>query len=159
MAERLFVLADSHGYYGAVVDYLRDHPAFDRILHLGDHAQDAEAMSTLLGRPILAVKGNNDWGSQAPSEFLLQTAGQKILLIHGHKHGVYLGHKRLVSYAKSLGCTGVFYGHTHRFFFGLVDSLYVLNPGSPSLPRDGRASCAILTLEEDQHMACERIYF
>lgn len=74
MTERLLLVSDTHGDLRSILSYIRRTPGIDRILHLGDHAWDAEEMQQMLGRVVLGVRGNNDWGSPAPrnTPFLLR---------------------------------------------------------------------------------------
>lgn len=156
--ERIFVMSDTHGYIEGVIDYLKD-KNFDRIFHLGDHSWDGEEIQARLGRVIMTVKGNNDWGASAPEEMILDSLAGRILLVHGHKHGVYGGVNRLAAYAEFKGCRVALYGHTHVYSKEKVGHILLLNPGSPSLPRDGRASAAILSLEDGEEPVVERVFF
>ena len=83
---RILVLSDSHG---AVENMARcvDLVEPDHILHLGDCLRDAEALHRLYPHiPLDAVAGNCDWALDAPTERLLELAGHRILMMHGHTH-------------------------------------------------------------------------
>ena len=84
---RILVLSDSHG---AVENMARcvDLVEPNHILHLGDCLRDAEALHRLYPNiPLDAVAGNCDWALDAPTERLLEFAGHRILMMHGHTHG------------------------------------------------------------------------
>ena len=49
------------------------------------------------------------------------------------------------------------YGHTHIRDWGFRCGVWMLNPGSFSLPRDGMAGLALLTLKKDLPPAVEWI--
>ena len=52
--------------------------------------------------------------------------------------------------AESLGCRAAFFGHTHIPLFAEAEGLYLLNPGSLSLPVGGRkGSYAVATITKD----------
>lgn len=155
--ERILVLSDTHGYTGPVIDFIRGKD-FDRILHLGDYSWDGEEIQEATGRTVIAVRGNNDWGSSAPLEYILESPVGRILMVHGHKQGVYGGLRRLAAYAEFKGCSIALYGHTHVFKAEKIGHLILLNPGSAALPRDGKPSAAVLTLEEGQEPLIEKIY-
>ncbi|MCL1877427.1 MAG: metallophosphoesterase family protein, partial [Defluviitaleaceae bacterium] len=66
-----------------------------------------------------------------------QDAVAKILLVHGHMHGVKMGLDRLAYAAKEAGANAAFYGHTHLPVVTNHGGIFIMNPGSPSFPRGG----------------------
>lgn len=157
MTERILLVADTHGDISRIMHYAQEMKGIDRIFHLGDHAWDGEEMQEMLGRVVLSVRGNNDWGSPAPWEHQVLIEGFSILLLHGHRQGVHFGRQQLADYAYDKLCDIVVYGHTHVFADERFGKVRAINPGSASLPRDGMASCAILTLTKGEKTIVERV--
>ena len=157
MTERLLLVSDTHGDLRSILSYIRRTPGIDRILHLGDHAWDAEEMQQMLGRVVLGVRGNNDWGSPAPWEYPLFVEGFSLLLTHGHRYGVHFDRLPLVQHAREQLADIVLYGHTHRFAVEQIQSIWAINPGSPSRPYDGVPGCAILTLTKGEEPHVEHV--
>jgi len=62
----------------------------------------------------------------------------KILIVHGHRHGVKTNLQRLVYYAQEKQVTACFFGHTHVSTIFEEHGIFFMNPGSLAFPRDGR---------------------
>jgi putative phosphoesterase len=151
---KVMILSDSHGndlYVAKALD--REWP-FDAMMHLGDTQEDEEEFAGILAGedvPLFLVKGNCDWYSSLPTDRILELAGHRILMTHGHTHDVSYGTKELADLARENDCSIVVYGHTHRpEIDDSIPGLLILNPGSVSFPRQrGRKkSYMILELEE-----------
>ena len=68
----------------------------DAIVHLGDHVSDAEELSYALDLiDFYMVRGNCDFGAQAPETILTELGGARLFLTHGHLFGVKSGMSRL----------------------------------------------------------------
>ena len=90
--KRVIVVSDSHGMEDRLREILLR--AFslgpvDVIVFLGDGLAEWERVSQefLYGRPSLrlyAVKGNNDYGWDAPLTQVIAVGKAKLLLCHGH---------------------------------------------------------------------------
>lgn len=151
--ERFGVISDSHGNAPAVDAALRILSEVDGYIHLGDLASDAERIASITGKPVHAVKGNCDsltfTQGRYDTELVLEAGGAKLLLVHGHKHGIdaystFTARERAIE----LGCSALFYGHTHIPQLVQRDGIIVLNPGSVSIPRAGsKPSCAVVEIE------------
>lgn len=138
---RLLVFSDTHGRFTAMEKVLHETTGIDRYIHLGDYCRDARDLELRTGRRILTVRGNNDFmDRKAEKEIILSIDGYRILLTHGHRHGVYYGHEEIVRKAKSENCDAVFYGHTHAFHMGMEEGVFFINPGSASLDRSGQGN-------------------
>lgn len=147
---RVFLVSDTHGQIGGALACLRRHHDIDRVIHLGDYTRDADALAARLGRVVLTVRGNNDWNATVPEELVLDLAGHRLYIAHGHRQHVQSGVQLLAETAREQACDIALYGHTHRATVERVAGVWTINPGSASLPRDGVAQCAILTLEEER---------
>lgn len=66
--------------------------------------------------------------------------GKKFLVNHGYTEPK----ESIISRAKEFNTDFLIFGHTHVKELYKTDNLIVINPGSPSLPKDGSASVAII---------------
>lgn len=148
---RVLVCSDSHGrlldLYEAVE---RETP--DAVIHLGDYYEDARALQqSYPDLSIYAVAGNNDWGCDAAWNRVVTLEGVRIYLTHGHQEGVsFASCGRMVQCTKEQVCQLGLFGHTHIVYLDESEGITVLNPGSISLPRQGVASYAMISLEAGQ---------
>ena len=146
---RILVLSDSHGN---VENMARCAELTDPniILHLGDCQRDAEALHRQLPAiPMQTVPGNCDWGAVDTPEVLTEYAGVRILMMHGHTHGVSpYSYDKAAYRAEELHCSVLLFGHTHISIVNNDGRVLAVNPGSPSCPRGGRSpSFALLEIE------------
>ena len=133
---KIGIISDTHGSMGAVEAVLKAAPKVELWLHAGDFVDDARYLEKLSDTGVVKVAGNGDWPrTDAPEETVVEAAGHKIFLAHGHTYDMNHGTGILMEAAREAGCDLAVYGHTHR-----VDiergGIYVLNPGSASRPRD-----------------------
>ena len=127
---KILVLSDSHRAIGAMYDAaMLEDP--DAIMHLGDHVSDAEELSYALDLiDFYMVRGNCDFGAQAPETILTELGGVRLFLTHGHLFGVKSGMSRLKLEADRVGADIALFGHTHRALSEMMQGLYVVNPGT-----------------------------
>ena len=138
---KIGLVSDSHGDTMALDMMLQTPEGAEAEcwLHAGDFVRDAEYLEMVSGKKVYMVAGNGDWPySKAPDDLLVELAGHKILLTHGHEHGVRYDTSTLAQNAANMGADMAVYGHTH-----IVDitppgkpGVLVLNPGSIARPRD-----------------------
>ena len=144
------IISDTHGNNDSVEKAVSIAPKMDMWLHLGDCEPDAEYLQALVEVPVYGVAGNCDWPMRNTCyERIIDAAGHKIFLTHGHNYGVRYTQEYVMEAAESQGADIAVYGHTH-----IVDnvqaSILVLNPGSASRPRDdNRGSFMIMELFEN----------
>lgn len=154
---RILLVSDSHGN----VDFIKENIArigkIDRVFHLGDYARDVGKIKEILDLPIDLVKGNNDIFDRHEEEKIIHHEGVTIFMTHGHKYGVYKGTDRLYYKGLEVGADLVLYGHTHLYNYDDKSDVIILNPGSISLPRDGKRSMVILEIE-GKEIRVERIF-
>ena len=98
----------------------------DRILCLGDSESEDYF---LMSNGILSVKGNCDY-NDLPLKIVIEINGKRVLMIHGHQHGVKFGLDRLYYLALQEHCDYVFYGHTHVPHKEIIDGITFFNPGA-----------------------------
>ena len=133
---RLAVFSDSHGPIEEIRNSLKKLSPVDYVLFAGDGID--KLVSSSLGREfkIIAVKGNRDKGAMYPREKTLIVGEKKILVVHGHNHGIKWGLGKLYYKAKEVGAEIVVFGHTHRRLAEEKEGILFFNPGSITAPRD-----------------------
>ncbi len=146
---KIVIFADSHGRILQVYDAIERENA-DLLIHLGDYAQDVQELQRVYPQlSFVQVRGNNDFNNEIPLQQTLVLEGLSLYLTHGHQErvsGASLGN--LVREAKREHCQIAMYGHTHRMRLEMQEGILVLNPGSISLPRGGKASYAVLQIQD-----------
>lgn len=146
---KILITSDTHGYYGRISDLIIDQGDFDLMIHAGDGVEDCQNINYETGINYYVVKGNNDFFSNEPYNKVIEVAGYRIFLTHGHKEYVDFSLADLIDKATSLGCDIAIFGHIHRYVNIKRSGILILNPGSPFLPRDGGPSAMIMTIDED----------
>ena len=159
----VLVVSDTHGDLSFVRRILTAHPEIDALVHLGDHCDDALLLASEASLPLHDVRGNGDFDCVhgCPVSAVVEIAGRRLLLVHGHLHNVKNGLRPLTDAASRRlpPVDIVLFGHTHRAFQRTVDReggspFLLLNPGSARDPRRGfgepPASCAILRFGEGE---------
>jgi uncharacterized protein len=101
------------------------------ILHAGDVGA-AQVLDGLLDVPVLAVRGNTDFGPPwLPEQRTLVLEGYRIGLIHGWGPAAGLEARVLGQFAHTaLDC--LIYGHSHAPLCERRNGLFLFNPGSPT---------------------------
>ncbi len=125
---RVIVCSDSHGNFEALRRAAGMFSA-ELVIHLGDHAGDAERLAQEIEIPVEYVRGNCDV-SGAPEEKVLQLEGKQILITHGHRYHVKSGIGQLSLRMRELGADAAFYGHTHMPGYAFHNGGLILNPGA-----------------------------
>lgn len=132
---RVLIMSDTHGSNTNLDKVLELERPYELIIHLGDIEGGEEHLQSAAGCPVAAVQGNNDFFSQLPDEQIVEVAGKRIFITHGHNYYVAAGVEHLIREAKGLGVDMVMFGHTHRPLVRQVGKLSVVNPGSLAYPR------------------------
>ena len=155
---RILIFSDSHGISRYMLKALQLHGRrADAAIHLGDGASDLLSLRHEFPETAFyAAAGNCD------SEIVRNTYdigftdsfnfdGVRVYACHGQTCGVKYGVEKLVYDASKQGCRVALFGHTHerydRYHPTDGDGIYVFNPGSISLPHDGRPSYGILEIK------------
>lgn len=147
---RVVVFSDSHGRLEFAVKALKETGQVDLVLHAGDLYRDAVALAEETGLPVKAVLGNCDNISGGPEEELIDLAGRRILLTHGHIGWSKHWHDNILKRAIETGAEAVVFGHTHKAEVIKADGVLFFNPGSIGKPRDQqRPSYGVLEISED----------
>ena len=151
---RAIVLSDSHNDTASCERAIASvgEKNIDMIIHLGDIARDVDYLEMLYYPvKVVSVLGNNDFLRTGDCEKVIQFDGHNIFICHGHTLSVNYGTEKLETIARQKGCKAALYGHTHHAVLKKADDgLMILNPGSTSRPRGGKASFAVLETEGDK---------
>lgn len=151
----VLVISDTHKNTSDAISIIESKKP-DYVLHLGDHADDADELRFVFPRTeIIGVCGNCDWASStlAPTERMLDIGGVKVFMCHGHTYSVKSGIEHCVAAAKAKGADVVLFGHTHRPLLDNRGDIVVMNPGSVSTYgwieiSEGKIDARMCTCEE-----------
>ncbi|WP_353093252.1 metallophosphoesterase [Tissierella praeacuta] len=134
---RIAVVSDTHGDNKAIIEKLSEIKKPDILCHLGDYVTDAVKISKAIGVKAIIVRGNGDYlHSEYKEDEIIDIRGKKILLTHGHKYNVQNGMTNLYYKGLELGVDMVLFGHIHIPIIEKIGDMIIMNPGSPSLPRN-----------------------
>lgn len=136
---RMIATSDSHSRRGLLFDIIERHiENADLFVNLGDcgSGADLEEAQLYFGErlKLLRVSGNCDFYYDCPAMRLIDFAGKRVLLCHGHTFKVKFGLYELESEAQKEGADIALYGHTHAQKCEYKDGIYYFNPGAV---RDG----------------------
>ncbi len=136
---RIIIFSDVHGSYFNAEEVISQNKDVEIFIFLGDGLFEVERLKQKYSQKMfLSVKGNCDFG-YAEKEFdFAFLGGKKILYTHGHNFGVKSSVNRLFYMAKENECDIALFGHTHSRFNEYQDGVYIFNPSSVTLPRDGK---------------------
>lgn len=132
---RIIAFSDSHGSIGGMLEVMEKQPSADWYVFLGDGQEEFEELKTLYPqKTFVGVRGNCDFFSQLPSEYVIDANGVKILCTHGHNHYVKGGADYIKQSAKQIGATIILHGHTHNATVEYNNGIHLICPGSLSHP-------------------------
>ena len=137
---KIVVASDNHGDEEVLKRIVYTNKDADLFLHLGD----SQMMSFEIS-PFISVKGNNDYGKDYPMELYFDTPYGKIYMHHGNF--IFGVTPELI---KMKNCKIFLHGHIHRKRIQKFDDVYVVCPGSTSLPR-GNDTASYLIIEFDKN--------
>ena len=144
---RIVVFSDSHQDYYALVHVVEQQPEAALFIHLGDGQREFDKLgSRFPEKRMLGVCGNCDWGMAAKLSDITICQNKTIFFTHGHTFNVKAGTEALEQHARTVGADIALYGHSHTAATTYRDGLYMINPGSISLPRDGAPSYAVIDI-------------
>lgn len=164
---KIGVISDTHGSLNnteKALDILKD---CDTILHLGDvlyhgprnalpedyNPKDLAVILKSMDN-VIYTRGNCDSDVDqmviehdlTQKHRIMNLGSHRILTIHGYEED----EDRRIRIAKTNKCDIVITGHTHVKVLDKKDDVILLNPGSPSIPKDGVKSVAIIDEDEIQ---------
>lgn len=152
-------ISDTHGDYDQTLKALEVLKDCDKVYHLGDvlyHGprndlpkgyNPKKLAEVLKGLDYITyIKGNcdSDVDEMVMEKGLQQKKrvenidGKLFLMVHGYEETL----EDRIKEAKELGAEAIVTGHTHIKVLEEKEGITLLNPGSPSIPKDGSASVA-----------------
>lgn len=124
---KIAVISDTHNLLRAEVKaYMKD---CDAILHAGDICRpDIYEELAALGKPLYAVRGNNDgkWAAEkgVPGCLDIELGGWRIFMVHDHRD------IPTEITENGIGQGVVVFGHSHKYEMSRKGQTVFLNPGS-----------------------------
>jgi|SRR5690625_4971441 len=128
---KILILSDNHGLTDELVEIKKRHEV-DYFIHCGDSELDMDAPEL---EDFIKVAGNCDHDVRFPEEQIIEVGDLRVLIVHGHLHGVKRDLTTLSYRAEELGAQLVCYGHTHVANAKQLHNQLFINPGSIRLPR------------------------
>ena len=148
---KIIVVSDTHGHNEPFLEAAISIEKPDLLIHLGDYVNDAKKIAKVLDLEFLTVKGNGDYAARNFNEDeLVEINGKKLFFTHGHRHHVSYNRDALLKKGMELGADIILYGHTHIPLIEKEGNVLIMNPGSPSLPRqsDRKRTFGIINIDE-----------
>lgn len=146
---RLLVISDTHGKPSLIDGVLRREGDAKEVFFLGDVVRDIqEVLPGYTDRNFHIVRGNCDYFCDYPLFDIVEykQSNTTVYYTHGHRHFVKSGTDNIFESAKGAGANIALYGHTHIASVDYRDGVYIINSGSLSLPRNGKASYAVIDI-------------
>ena len=145
---RIAIAGDSHGRIEMAARSIQKAEP-DYLFFTGDYYSDGKKLARWMNIDWFGVMGNCDYGRIGKQEQQVTLAGRTFYLIHGHQYGVKRNLNSLFYRGQELGVDLVLFGHTHLPLCENIKGMWLINPGSTSLPRlGGNGSYALIDLDE-----------
>ncbi|MGB8455531.1 MAG: metallophosphoesterase [Anaerocolumna sp.] len=146
---KIMIVSDSHGSTNYLENALIKVKPIDLFIHLGDFEGSEEYIRSIVSCRAEMVPGNNDYFTGLDKDKIIMIGNYSIFLTHGHRYGVNFGTERIKDTAMQLGASIAIFGHTHRPLIDLSSSVWAINPGSITQPRQegGRPSFIIMDID------------
>lgn len=144
---RILVLSDSHNNVLALRKIVSRHSDINHIFFLGDVTGDIEKIKQEFSdKNYYIVSGNCDFNCPYPQSDIVTIENTRIYYCHGHKHMVKYTDENIIATARINNCKLALFGHTHKSLCRYEDGIYIVNPGSVSLSREGANSYAVIDI-------------
>ena len=145
---RILVISDSHGMVRTMKTAInKSNP--NVIIFLGDGLRNIlDLQNIYYDKKFYFVKGNCDFLNYKIND-LLDIAGKKVFITHGHLYNVKRTYETLIDVAREHNADVALFGHTHIPYQNYIDGLYLLNPGSIGSPTKGKISYGIVDIENN----------
>lgn len=158
---KILIVSDSHGRNNHLENVINKVSPIDLLIHLGDLGGSEDYIEAIAPCKVEMIAGNNDFFSDLDYEKIIKVGNYKIFLTHGHRYDVYCGIDRLKEKAIQHGASIVMFGHTHCPLIDVSSSIWAINPGSISYPRQvgGKPSYVIMDIDSKgiAHFALNQI--
>jgi putative phosphoesterase len=132
---KILIVSDSHGRNYYLEKAIKRVQPIDLLIHLGDYEGSQEYIKAIAPCKVEMVSGNNDYNIDMDKDKLITIGNYSVFLTHGHRYGVNYGIDRIKEIGMEYGASIVIFGHTHRPLIDLSSSIWAINPGSISQPR------------------------
>lgn len=129
---KILVLSDSHGEKFVLERIIKKERDVDMIIHLGDGLDEFEDIMLNSKITNYSVAGNCDFETTAPYTRIINAAGKRIFIAHGHTFDVKENHSEIIQAAKSKNADICLFGHTHMNDATICNGLLMINPGAVS---------------------------
>lgn len=152
MSKSIYALAvsDTHGNRQSLKQIANNYGNFSYLFHLGDNVADAIWLSDyMINTQVVYVKGNCDYGDNAPEFETVVLNNQKIILTHGHKLKVKYGYERALYYALENEAAALLFGHTHVPYIKYEEGLWLINPGSAGEASSGEPTICTMLINKN----------
>lgn len=152
---KILVMSDTHGDKDAVAAIINRHRDADMIIHLGDNYMDAlDFEREYPAMRFEGVPGNCDYNfHNLPEGRVIKEEGVKLFITHGKNY------YKMLKKAKDLDCDIFLFGHTHVFHWEKDPEIFLINPGSPSIPRGASdKSYVVLKLEDGKYKVTKEVF-
>lgn len=144
---RIVAMSDCHNRISPVETAIEKSKP-DVFIYCGDGSAKVEDISYLYPDiRFYIVKGNCDFG-EYPLEQEIKLGSKVVFFTHGHIYSVKGGYNKIISEGKRRNADIVIFGHTHIAVNEYIDGMYLVNPGSASLPNFGRPSYAFIDISD-----------
>ena len=143
------VVSDTHGAKNAIRRVKKAIANADVLIHLGDNIADLKYIKEDFKGEVYGVNGNCDFTSNFPIEQIVEIEGKRFFITHGHKYGVKYDISTIFYKGKELGVDAVLFGHTHVKVIDQEEGVWIINPGSTSLPKDRSESMAFIEIKNN----------
>lgn len=149
--QKIMIVSDTHRRHEGLKAALAIESPIDMMIHLGDAEGEEDYIAALADCPLEIIAGNNDYFSELQREKVIEIAGKKVLLTHGHYYYVSVGLDMIKTEAIARDMDIVMFGHMHRPIVEIDKDITVINPGSLTYPRqDGcKKSYIIMNIDND----------
>lgn len=133
---RVGIISDSHGSLSLLEKVIKKMGEVDAYIHLGDYITDADTVLKKTEKKYIVVKGNCDI-QEGEEEVVIQLAGKKLLITHGHQYNIKSGYNNIYYRTREEKADIVLFGHTHMPVSLWYKGRLFFNPGSIAFPRGG----------------------
>ena len=159
-ALEILIFSDSHGDVSRMRGVIEKHPNATHVLFCGDGLNDVRVLEKeFSSRVFISVTGNCDGlfsSTSVPYERCFTLGGHRIMMMHGHTHGVKGGYGAIASHAVREGADILLFGHTHIPFEGRMEvgeaTVHLFNPGSIGTYTAGAPSFGVLVIKENGYL-------
>lgn len=128
---KVLIVSDSHGLTSELSKIKERHQVSEYI-HCGDSELTTKA-DPLNGYQV--VKGNCDWQGDFQDELIVEKAGLRFFITHGHLFDVKTTLLKLQYRALEVNADIVCFGHSHIAYAQKHGEQLFINPGSIRLPK------------------------